>query len=509
MSIALWLAQRQARESLKAGNPDAAYKVLESFVNDGYKRAIKMLPDVVRGYCARAQRALQENNIEAAWTQLLNAAKFNVEVPELQALRVTLANLGAAQCRALLLAGKPVPVLETLARHKERGLDLPDFKFYENICQEWLSASEQADRGDFAAALGSIQRAKQFVTEDLATGFDLFRQQIEDRYQQYQAMSTELFAATEQRRWGEVLRYCEKVISVAPEHRDVRLLSSRAWQMLQGQPDGYDLLPKSERVVELAWMGTADGGGLLSPSSANYAVTKSYIKDALPIASRAGGSKRSEVELADGRQSLLRSQDEAGPQRFVLWVDGVGGFLVCMGQRVSLGQATGQLPVDVPLHADVSRLHAEITRDAEGYTLESGRDLLVNGHSTKRTALAHGDRITLGATCQFMFQLPVPISPTASLELVSGHRLPVAVDAVLLMAENLIIGPTAPVHILLPGAAANVVLYRGKAGLSIRYPGAFKIDQQSHKDRAALPVPCSVSTESFGFALEPIGLQVK
>ena len=129
------------------------------------------------------------------------------------------------------------------------------------------------------------------------------------------------------------------------------------------------------------------------------------------------------------------------PKRFLLWIDGVGGYLVCLSPRVTFGQAVNDGPVDVPLFADLSRLHAEIFRDGEGYVLESAREVLVNGLAVPRTVLRPGDRLTLGTTCQFLFHLPVPISPSARLELVSGHRLPLAVDGIILMAESLVLGP--------------------------------------------------------------------
>jgi hypothetical protein len=162
----------------------------------------------------------------------------------------------------------------------------------------------------------------------------------------------------------------------------------------------------------------------------------------------------------------------------------------------------------VPLFADVSRMHAELTRDGEGYVLESGREVLINGEPTKRAPLTAGDRVTLGGTCQFVFHQPVPISPSARLELVSGHRLPLAVDGILIMAENLILGPSGPVHVSMPDAAANVILYRGKDGIGIRFGGAFKIDNQPHQNRAPLPVPAFVTSDSFSFAVEPVGVRM-
>jgi hypothetical protein len=430
---------------------------------------------------------------------------LSLDLPELHQFQTALANLSAAECRALLIAGKPIVLLESLTRAQQRQVEHPEFAFFLAVCKEWINARELADRGDFAAALAVVERTRQTVTAELSTGFVHFQQQLSERHEQFQQLSDGLYAAMEQRRWGEVLRYCEKIISLAPEHREVRQTRSRAWQMLQGLSEHESTTPRSQVLVEPAWNAGALSDAMLAPGASAFAITKTVVRDPLPVARRASSLEQTHSKHPSPMQDVA-ADDGTIPRRFVLWVDGVGGYLVCLGQRVGLGQATGQLPVDVPLHADVSRLHAEITRDAEGYSLESGREVLVNGNATTRTALCHGDRVTLGATCQFHFQQPVPISPTASLALVSGHRLPLAVDAVLLMAEYIILGPTAPVHVLVPGARSNIVISRSKTGLALKYPGAFKIDQQSHRDRAPLPLPCSVSSDTFSFALEPVGL---
>jgi hypothetical protein len=196
------------------------------------------------------------------------------------------------------------------------------------------------------------------------------------------------------------------------------------------------------------------------------------------------------------------------PRRFLLWIDGVGGYLVCTGPRVAIGQAANRGPVEVPLFADVSRLHAEIHRDGEGYTLESGQNVQVNGVPTTRSVLHPGDRLTFGNTCQLVIRQPMPISPTVKLELASGHRLPTAVDAIWLMAENLVMGPDDGVHIPIPDLPAPIVLYRSKDGLGIRCAGRFRIDGEPHEGRATLRVPCHVSTEQVSFALEPVDMKV-
>jgi hypothetical protein len=159
----------------------------------------------------------------------------------------------------------------------------------------------------------------------------------------------------------------------------------------------------------------------------------------------------------------------------------------------------------VPLFADVSRTHAELTRDAEGYVFESGRCVRVNGAETKRAVLGPGDRVTLGTNCQFLFHKPVEVSSSARLEVTSGHRLPVAVDAVLLMGNELILGPEPDSHVPLK-VDAPVLIYRSRDGLSVRVPDSrFTVDDRPCQDRAVLTLPCVVSCEAFTFAVEPVG----
>jgi hypothetical protein len=185
-----------------------------------------------------------------------------------------------------------------------------------------------------------------------------------------------------------------------------------------------------------------------------------------------------------------------------LWIDGVGGYLVCLGNRLTFGQALPGARVDVPLVADVSRLHATLTRDAEGYVVEAVRPILVNGAAVMRALLQPGDRVTMGSSCQYLFRLPVPGSGTARLELVSGHRLPTSVDGVLLMAETLVMGGTAQSHVLIPDLKNPIVLFRHRDGLGLRAAGPMLVNGQKCNGRTMLPPEASVSGEEVSFAIE-------
>src|SRR5262249_43755543 len=146
-----------------------------------------------------------------------------------------------------------------------------------------------------------------------------------------------------------------------------------------------------------------------------------------------------------------RAPTAGPPTSFLLWVDGVAGYLVCLKERVTLGQATADNPADVPPFADISRLPAALTRHDGGYRVGPARPVQVNGKpAAGQVPLKPGDRVTLGESCQLVFHVPVPVSATARLESASGHRWPHSVEGVVLMAQNLVMGSGNQVHVSVP-----------------------------------------------------------
>jgi len=209
------------------------------------------------------------------------------------------------------------------------------------------------------------------------------------------------------------------------------------------------------------------------------------------------------AEVLEAR-SVAAAAVEPAP-RYMLWIDGVGAYLICLGNRVVIGQATPPQHVDVPLVADVSRTHATVSRDSEGYLLEALRQTTVNGQPTERTLLQSGDRITLGTCCQLRFSQPVPISATAQLEVTSGHRLPLAIEKVFLMADTLVLGAGPQTHVVMQDLRQSVVLFRNRDGLGIRYPGDLVVDGVPCRERGVLGTNSKVTGDDFTFAVELLG----
>lgn len=439
-----WLTLRQVRAALQNGRLEEAQQLLGQPNIRGHRKSWAMLADLTRGYVDRGGRQLKQGNVAGAWDDLVRAEQLGPTDAGARSLRDELTRQGFAQLRVHLEAGEPQRALECLARLGERAAVHAEYRPLEDAVKDWLLTIELADRGEFALAVQMFARVRRTVTS--GPGVERFQACLDDRQRKFDAALPPLHEAVDQRRWRDVLPLAEAVLAVAPQHAEARTAKSRAWT-----------------------------------SQAPETI--------------AGSRPEADTEPAE--------PTTAPPKRFLLWIDGVGGYLVCLGPRVTFGQATADGSVDVPLLADVSRLHATVARDGEGYVVESVRPLQVNGQTVTKATLTPGDRVTMGAACQFRFDLPVPVSTSARLELVSGHRLPLTVDGILLMAETLVLGGGSQAHVPLPGVERDIILYRHKDGLGVRYGGSFKVNGRPANDREGLPSAATVVGPDFSFAVEP------
>jgi hypothetical protein len=155
---------------------------------------------------------------------------------------------------------------------------------------------------------------------------------------------------------------------------------------------------------------------------------------------------------------------------------------------------------------DLSRTHATLVRSGESYVLQAHHSSFINGKAVRdQTVLRDGDVIRLGSTVELEFRQPSPVSATARLAIVSRHRLPLAVDGVLLMADTCIVGGTDQAHIPAAALKEAVVLYRQGNALWCRACGSFDVDGRTCAARAPLTLNSSVLGEGFSFSLEPLG----
>lgn len=442
-----WLTLRQVREAVRTGQLEEAGRLLGHNGVRDHKRAFALRQQVVTGYLDRAEKHLRADAIGPAWEDMQRAELIIPNDLSVEKFRQRLLRLGLAESRAALEVGRPGRAAEALARLRDRGVKSAELHPFDDAARTWLLCRESADAGEFVIALKNSDRIHRMLPPP-TPGLDEFRSQLELRQESYQRGMLELHDALQRRSWHEVVKFADAVLAVAPQCHEARKARTDAWKGV----DPAETLP---------------------------------------------GNQPSSPEI------VLHGPDPRGvPRRLLLWIDGVGGYLICLTGRVTLGQAAGDAPVDIPLLADVSRMHATISRDQEGYMIEAARSVLLNGQPQTRAPLLPNDRLTLGTSCQILFQKPVPVSASAKLEMVSGQRLPMAVSAVLLMADSLVLGPGPHVHVQME-IKENIVLYRHKDGIGIRRPGDFSIDGKRHKDKGLLGLQAAAQGSDFALAIEP------
>jgi tetratricopeptide (TPR) repeat protein len=444
-----WLTLRQAQEALKSGRLEEAQRLLSQPEVQAQRGVGALLAQLARAFAERGERCLRQDDVEAAWRDLIQAEQLQTAERSPERLRQALMRLGVAEVRAQLQAGEPQRAEEAAARLKSRGARTPELQVLEEAARGWLGARQLADRGEFAQALEALQRTRRMLP-DVSRPLEQSRAEMDRRQAAFAEVQPRLHEAADAGNWRDVAELAEQVLALAPLHAEARRIRGLAWKAVE-------------------------------PAT---------------------------IAMAHPDPPAAEPEPGLPPPRFLLWVDGVGGYLVCLGGRITLGQAGPDARADVPFIADVSRLHAVLTRDPEGYLLEGLRELQVNGRTTSKALLRDGDRVTLGSSCQFVFRLPASGSTTARLDLVSGHRLPLGVDSVVLMSDALVLGSGPQAHLEVPDLKKPVILFRHKDGLGVRCAGTLQIDGQKSPERALLSPRSFVTCDDASFALEPVGARM-
>jgi hypothetical protein len=279
----------------------------------------------------------------------------------------------------------------------------------------------------------------------------------------------QLHAALASENWTVALAQAEAILEICPEHTPALDARRRAWAVVGMQ------VPAVAAPAVLC----ADNGRNL-PANAAASVQTSEIDEPMTV-------------------------HDTPAARFLLWVDGVGGYLVCQGDEVSLGQPVQGSYVDVPILGDISRLHAKIRRDGESYLLEPCRETRVGGRAAEHvTLLNDGSEIELGDGVRMRFRLPNPLSRTARLDFISRHRTLPTTDGVLLMAESCILGPGSGSHIVCRDWPGEVVLFSQGGTLHCRAAGRFHVDGVEVESRAPITRHSQIVGEEFSLSVENV-----
>lgn len=338
--------------------------------------------------------------------------------------------------------------------------------------------------------------------------------QTDDRYWVYKQVIRRLESADGFARAGEFEHALAELAALRPHCPN--------WKMLeQKQLEFTAQSQKLKAEIEAIYSAQAKGNW----SEAMIAAQRAQrICPKLPVARLMRPSRRdnSQFSIADrqrshqtqgkgkkasSRRNVRVSDDSGGVEqksdRFMVWIDGVGGYMVCQSPIVTLGQAIPGSFVEVPIQADISRRHAIIRRTGEGYVIDPLHDVQINNRPiTEPTYLLDGDEIALGPRLKLRFVKKHPLSATARLDFVSRHRTSPSADGILLMADSLIMGPNSHSHVVCRDWPGDIVLFRRPEALGCRSSMPIQIGGNPVQGKTVLPFGEHLSGDGFSVTLE-------
>lgn len=191
-------------------------------------------------------------------------------------------------------------------------------------------------------------------------------------------------------------------------------------------------------------------------------------------------------------------------RRYLLWIDGVGCWMIVAGDRIQVGGPTlDQSNADICLLANISRNHATLLRAGEDWFIRATGATVVSGRTVgEQTVLRTGDEIRLGDRVRLGFRVPTPLATTAVLDFESDHRPARSVNGIILMTDNCLLGPRRDYHIFCPDWPELVVLFQRDGGLCCRSNAALRLNTGPVRDFAELEHGSVVSGDDFRFRVE-------
>ncbi len=440
----------------------------------------------------RANTSIANGNLFAAWNDLSLAAEIALPTDQDAVSRQTneLVNLTTEQAESQLRQGhasRAIQLIDELAKRKIMDWRADRIR---NLGELLKSAKQFAGEGKFDQSIKCLERAYQQQPE-----MDQLPKQI-DAHRKRQGRLNELTRQLQSLalacRWKDVNDCCQDILALAPRHEIAVAAKRHSLQRIKKQ--------------------TSAGSRLTNVPSDSHRVTDSnsfFQFDRAADGSFQPASNQPEQAVAQPAvDTLPASLDQA--ESVLIWIDGVGGFLVCLKPIVLIGQAKDQAPVTIALQADLRQRHARIEMIAGQHLVQPLGPIQIDGKSTDAAfVLKHDQVLTLGDGVKLKYSQPHPLSKTAKLDFITRHRTRPWSDAVLLASQSIILGPNPNNHVFCPHWKSDVVLFCRNGRWYCRSKRPFRCDGEKSDGDAELGLTSHVAGEDFSLSLEPVAIPTR
>lgn len=207
-----------------------------------------------------------------------------------------------------------------------------------------------------------------------------------------------------------------------------------------------------------------------------------------------------------GKQPLPQPSSNCTGSKYqhpILWIDGVGGFLLLDRDELLIGQAIAGGHQDISVVGDLSRQAAVIQRVQSDYLIQPLQETSVDGRLIAGPhLLATGQTLAWGPRVRMKFTKPHPLSSSARLDLVSQHRFQPRVDGVILLADSCILGPSSTCHVHCPQWSQDLLMFRSSGQWYFRALDELEVNGLPQTGQIALSSGLRVRGSDFSFSVE-------
>ena len=459
---------RKVNEQADAGKLSEATALFVQTQLHEFRGGPELAGQLAQKLMVRAQASASREDFVLAWQDLAHADRLFDLVhagcpPHLLRQRQELVELAVETAEAHLTAGRPMQALRVVADLKRRHI-------LDSRADRIEALSNHVQQAERLATQGAWSDAQRALEKVLALRPDLTwvqsrRQALAQQTATADGLTNRLQSALQESHWSTARQVSSQLLDIAPH--------------LQFAADALRRSMKRQRPP--------------------------LIADNPPPSSDPALHDTSARKLIDTDTNLSKAAGRAKMNRSMLWVDGVGGFLLCADPQVTIGRAIPDAGIEIPILGDLHRKHLRIARSGSDFLATALSEVSVGGKAISSPHLLQNNQLlTLGKTVAIEFRLPHPLSASARLNIVSRHRTQPWADAIILVADTIILGPHASSHIVCPEMESELVLCLGRNGWTYRYAGNIEVDGKVLSKQAELSDACRISGDGFSMTLETV-----
>ncbi|MFT5299486.1 MAG: hypothetical protein ACI87E_001578 [Mariniblastus sp.] len=472
--------QKLASRAIVEGDLDLAAEYLK---RDRFQKTYngrRLKKQLTSALVLRAEEATSLGNLSLAWKDLSTATDLAGprESDLISRHKTQLVELTIESADSLLYNGKithAVQMIDQLGRRKILDWRADRIR---NVSQCLQAAEEFAAFGKFTNSVASLEQAK-----NLQPGLPFLEGRLganRQREIQMNELTAELQSSALKCHWSDVSKCCQKILLIAPKYQIA--------------------LDAQKHCIQRIKRKTSAGVRVTNVPEKNVGASSFFRIDSLS----GTPSRASPVDANGGLNQVESAPAQFSSDSFLMWVDGVGGYLVCVNRINTIGQAVDLANISIPIQGDLRRRHARLETVGGQHIIEPlGPVTIAEKEITAPVELKHQQIISLDGV-RLKYTQSHPLSKTGRLDFVSRQRTSPWSDAVLLASQSIILGPNRDNHIYCPTWKSDLILFERHGTWYCRAKEAFEIDGEPFKAEGAIKFDSRISGEDYSLTLEPV-----